>query len=498
MFDDLNQELEKFYKLFLFSFALVIMTYGFAFTNYTVTIDNELPVLQDFGMDYGRWAQNFIRYHVFRGHLQYFTLLLSLFIFTIAAVRLSKLFKFDGIAAYIFCALFLTFPQLSYQLVFSIMADVAAIGILLSVICVELFIKGSLAINVIRKVLYFLSAAFIMMFTFAIYQAFIIVPPLIYVIVFFQRTYLADFNLKAELLNILQFAAVTIAGILLYLLSVKIICPPIQNSEYLAGFLAGESGNFLLNFLSVWYNNLLGNAYYGEKMFLVSTILSIILLVKLVIERKLIIIRVVTLFAILLLPFAISAIITSGYHPPRIYVTSNLVFAFIVVFTLKDFKVIMPKLVQIGILLMLFFNIYVVTNLYYTVNKIYKHDRRIAQKIDDIIQIKYPNFNAGEKTVYFYGYFPYEYHQNMRLNNSEVFGGSFYNWDNGNNYRINNFFKKADVADYKMLGLKSQLESIKDSIKDMPKWPNYESIKMVNDIVIVKLGSREGMTLNLE
>ena len=131
-------------------------------------------------------------------------------------------------------------------------------------------------------------------------------------------------------------------------------------------------------------------------------------------------------------------------------------------------------------------------------NKIFKHDKRIAEKIDNLIQYKYPTFCLSEKNIYFYGYFPYEYHQKFRLQNSEIFGGSIFNWDNGNNYRIINFFKEADIAEYKMLDNKEKFNLIKDSIEKMPTWPNQESIKKINDVVIVKLGNEKGQPLPCE
>ena len=66
---------------------------------------------------------------------------------------------------------------------------------------------------------------------------------------------------------------------------------------------------------------------------------------------------------------------------------------------------------KIIVVFTVFTNIYFVTNLFYSANKIYKHDKKIAEKIDAIIQNKYPNFFTTEKFIYFYGYFPYEYHE---------------------------------------------------------------------------------------
>ncbi|MCZ8144477.1 glucosyltransferase domain-containing protein [Flavobacterium sp.] len=493
-----NPENKNFYKLFLITFALAILAYGFALSNFTVSIDNEAPIFPDFGMSFGRWGQNLIRYHLFAGFLQYFTLLLSLFLFSLSAVKLSALFKFNNYTSYFFCALFVTFPQLSYQLVFSIMADVAGIGFLLSVISVELFLKGIQANSLIKKILLLIAVPLLLMFTLSIYQAFVLVPITIFVILFFIKTFEDTFELIPEIKKTLLFIGIVVLSILFYSISVKLICPPIEKSEYLSSFVSGNSENIFSNFLSLCKNHLKGTSYYGEKLYILIPLLFALLLPNLFINKKYFVYRILILFFLSISPFIISFFITNGYHPPRLYLTSNLIFAFGISLFIDRFKISSQNIVKTLVTLIVIINIYFVTNLFYSVNKIYKHDKKIAEKIDSIIQSKYPNFSVGDKTVYFYGYFNYDYHQKFRLENSEIFGGSFFSWDNGNNYRIINFIKEADVADYKMLESKEKLSIIKDSITNMKVWPDYDSVKMIDNVVVVKLGKEKGAPLYFE
>ena len=111
MFNTVENEDKSISKLFLSTFFLGIITYGFALTNFTLSIDNETPILSDFGLGLGRWGQNLILYHIFGGHLPYFSLILSLFLFSVAAVQISNLFKFNGFAAYCFCGKVINSPQ---------------------------------------------------------------------------------------------------------------------------------------------------------------------------------------------------------------------------------------------------------------------------------------------------------------------------------------------------------------------------------------------------
>ncbi len=484
------------YKLFLFTFLSGILTYGFALTNYTISIDNEMPIFADFGLDVGRWGQNLILYHLFGGHLRYFSLVLSLVLFSVAAVQISKLFKFEGFAAYFFCGLFVTFPQLSYQVIFGMMAVVAALGVLLSTLCVQLFMKGYEIKSLPQKIALFSAVALILMFTLSIYQAFILIPVTLYIILFFQGTFEDSFKISTEIKKTLLFGAVILVSGLLYYISVKIICP-LQKGGYIESFVSGSMDNFFPNFVSISKSHLGGNFYYGEKLYVLVSVSIVLLLINLLFDKKRFIYRFLVLLFLIVSPFLLSYFITNGYHPPRLFLTTNIVFAFVIVFTLNRFKIISFPVTSIAIISIGLLNIYFVTKLFSSVNKIYKHDRRIAEKIDHIIQTKYPTFSTTEKTVYFYGYFPYDYHQKFRVDKSEIFGGSFFSWDNGNNYRIINFFSEADVAEYSLI-TKEKYDAVKDSIANMPVWPDSESIKMINNTVVVKLGKDKGGALYFE
>jgi Glucosyl transferase GtrII len=484
-------------KLFVFTFILSALTYGFALTNFTLSIDNETPIYDSHGMDLGRWGTNLLKYHLFNGHLVYFTQLIGLMVFSICSIRLVKLFKFEGVSAYFFCVLFVTFPQLSYQLVFYMMADLGAIGVLLSILTIELYMN-IYDKPIYKKLLYYLIIALILMFIIAIYQAFLIVPATVLLILLFQKSFENSFNLFSEIKKILTFGGITVVSIVFYYLSVKILCPPIENSSYISSFVSTGSQNTFISFILLVKNHLLGNAYYGEKFFLLVPILSFILCIKMFTEKKGFVLKLLFLLALIISPFVISFLNSAGYNPPRLYLTSNLIFAFIIVFTINIFKVSNHNIIKLSIAFILIFNFYFITNLFFTVNKICKHDITIAENIDAKIQNKYPDFYTTEKYVYFYGGLPFDYHQKFRLENSEIFGGSIYSWDNGSNYRLLNFFSKSEVANYKMVETKEMYDSFKDSIAKMPVWPNHESVKKFNNVVVVKLGENKGAPLFFE
>jgi hypothetical protein len=498
MNDLLKKESESDFKLYLFTFILSIVAYGFALSNYTLSVDNEIPILSDFALDMGRWGQNLIRYHLFNGHLQYFTFILGLFLFSVSAVRLAKFFNFDNIYAYFFCGLFITIPQISYQVVFYMMSDIAGLGILLSVVSVDIFVRNIDNNSKFKLFLYLLLSALLIMFLTSLYQILILVPVTLYVIHFFQKLFNEDYNQKNEIKKIFVFAGLILFSIILYSISVKIICPPIKDSGYLLSFTSGNSNNMFSMFFDIWTNNLMGNFYYGEKLFILIPIISIILCLRFLIEKKYFVLKFLVLFFLLLSPFLVSLFISNGYHPPRIYVTTSIVFSFIIVFSIKTFQLNkLNYLTTTLISLIIICNIYFITNLFYSCNKIYLFDKRNAEKMYDLILKKYPNFETNEKVIYFYGFFDFEYHQKFRLDKSEIFGGSIFHWGEADNYRVNNFFKLSNIGEFNMIN-KEQFDSVKDSINEMPIWPNEASVKMINGVVVVKLGEKKGAKLYFE
>ncbi len=390
---------KKSFNLFTFSFALSIITYGFTLSNYSLSVDSETPIYSEFAMSLGRWGTNFVRYYIFEGHLPYFTLLLGLFLLSITAVELSGLFKFKGDMKYLFCALFLTFPQLSYQLVFTMQADVIPLGFLSSIFAVKFFNKSLVKLFSPTSLSYFFISAFLIMFTVAIYQGLILIPIIIFIISFFLNSFEDDFNFKKETRKAFSFFLVIIFGLVLYYISVKLLCPPVDGG-YLSSYMSGRSDNQFLNGLSIWLKNLIGGFYYGEKTFIISTLVLLILIFQLATQKKLFFIRTSILLLLFLIPFGFSFLITNGYHPPRIYLTSGIVFAFSIVFFISRIKYKKTSIIFISIICLT--NIYFITNLFYSNYRIFNHDKEIAKKIDFLIQSKYPNFNSNTDYVYFF------------------------------------------------------------------------------------------------
>ena len=124
----------------------------------------------------------------------------------------------------------------------------------------------------------------------------------------------------------------------LYYISVKLFCPPVEKDQYLSSFWSGDYGSAIVNFFIILKDNLLGKAYYGEILFVLVPILISLLTLKFLWAKNCFYIDFnLNLFV----NFSFSYFfffITNGYHPPRLYVSSNLIFSFLIVFQLNLLK----------------------------------------------------------------------------------------------------------------------------------------------------------------
>jgi len=481
---------EKF-KLFIFSFAICLICYGFALVNFTVAIDGENPIYPDFAMSLGRWGLNFIRYKLLGGYTPYFTLLAALVFMSLSAVEICRILKLRSIKSYIFCSLFLTFPQLAYQLVFLVQAEAVGLAFLLNVYSYSLFLLAYEKKNKYTKLLLFALSAILITFALSIYQALIFIPVVLCLLQMLINSELSSFSFKDELKKNIVFAIILAIGSGLYLLSVDLLCPPVQGS-YLSTYVAGESENKFIAFYKLWIELIKGKMFYGNTLFFISTLLFVVLILKYGINRKMFFLKFGIILVLMILPFTISYFITNGYHPPRLYMSMGIVFAIpfiLLINRVKTFDI--PIAITFVISLI---NIYYVTELYNSQSKIVAQDVNNAKTILLKINAKYPEIDLSKTPIYFHGSITGEFYDKFTLPQSEIFSGSFLKWDNGNNYRIQSFYSYMGIASLQITN-QAGYAKIKEKITPLPIWPSSNSIELIDGIMVVKLGENEGSPL---
>jgi hypothetical protein len=478
--------------LYVFSILVAIITYGFALTNFSLSVDSEMPAWDPASLNLGRWGNYFLRSYVFNGLLPYYTLLFGLIFLGITSVEITKILNIKGIYAYIFCLLFVSFPQHAYQLFFTMQADAVPLGFFLGTMSISLFLKQSKIKWV--KILFNVFSVLFLASTFAMNQALILVPFVLYILYFFIQINNSETDIKKEFKKALSFAGCFVIAILVYLLSVKIFVKSENSAYFLNSYASGKTSNPFIDFFKILVDNIFGNHYYGEKPYILVFLgffISLILFVK---EKRNAWLKSLIFVVLLIIPFTMSFFIRSGWHPPRLYVSSPLVFVFVVVFVLQKLPKQYYNQLLFASLLLFLWNSYYVTNLFYTQNKIFKHDLEIAKDISYKIN-SLDGFNSESDFVYFYGGLPMSNHEKLILPKSEVFESSIFRWDNGNNWRIFNFFKFNDILYYRFLDDEKAFNKIKDSLKTMPVYPLNGSVKKIENVVVVKLNNERGSTM---
>lgn len=481
---------------YLFSILIGIIVYGFALSNFSVVPDTETPIYHDYSLSLGRWGTNIIRYHIFNGLLPYYTLLVGIFFLSISAVEFSKILQINGIFKYVFILLFISFPQHAYQLAFTMQADAIGIGYFTASLAIGMFLK----LNFEKKLTFYLKLtliALLLIFTIAIYQALVFIPIVLYSLYFFTKINNPETDVKIEWKKLFQFVGVLLIASIVYALSVKLFFSSTE-SGYLSSYASGENTNRFKNFFLLVRDNLFGTFYYGNLPYLLAFIGILLSLFYFIIEKKRIILKSLIFIFLLISPFIISYFISNGSHPPRLYVSSTLVFSFVIVFLLAKINLKYAPQIMFVAMVIFLWNTYFVTNLFIASNKIYQHDLNLAYNINNYIKDNFKNFNPESDYVYFYGQTPLKEYEKMILPKSDVFSGSLFRWDNGNNWRIINFFRFKDIAYYRFLDDEQSFNRIKDSIPKMPAYPLEGSINKFDNVVVVKLGFTRGTLLSFE
>jgi len=485
----------KTYILLFLTFVGSLITYGYTLTNFSLSVDNETPIIPDFSLHLGRWGTNLVRYHLFGNLLPYYTLLFSLFFMSFSAVIIARIFKLNFIYSLIFSILFITIPQLAYQMVFLMQSDAIALGYLASSFALVIFIEKFLKNETIFKWAWFGLAALLIMFVIACYQGLFLVPIVTFLAYIYSISQQNKLTLKEFSTLILKFSGLIVLGVIFYYISIKTVFVMEANGNF-EGYTSGDSNDLLTNFIQVLWGNLIGNFYYGDQLFFLAPLAGIGLIIYNFINPRINqIINILSILGLLVIPFVISLPITNGYNPPRLYISSGITFGILIVYFLKIFDKTTINFWTTTIIG--FINIFFITNLYYSNHKIYEHDVRIAEQISKEIRSKFPE-SPAQQIVYFHGAVPMDNLNHIVLPKSEIFGGSMFNWDNGNNYRIVSFYSFLNIDQFQLLNDLDLYRKIEPNVGSMPVWPKEGSIQMFDNVVVVKLAQEKGSPLPCE
>ena len=66
-------------------------------------------------------------------------------------------------------------------------------------------------------------------------------------------------------------------------------------------------------------------------------------------------------------------------------------------------------------------------------------------------------------------------------------GSSIFEWDGGNPYRAGAFMRLLGMGNFRIINNQERAKII-DHVEEMPSWPNHDSVRNIDGIIVVKFG----------
>ncbi len=490
--------------VFIWTFMLAVIAYGYELFNFSLSPDEELNSFIKAAdatvyPEVGRWGIYFLRQLLSADSvLPYFPFLIAILCLAASAAVFITQFRMNLYAKLIFAIVFVTHPIHTYYLGFNTSNMYYTIGMLLTVLA---FLAYSELVSGKRPVILLgLISVVLLMFGLSMYQshlAFFIVLGLFFL-------FYHEYQSKA-------FTPKTIAVKILYLISIGIVAVVIYQVINLAtkyivlGSIHSNSGGYLdkmyawdkksiSEILKSLYSGILNyftaKHYYGgisgyTVVGIVPVIIYYILKRNAPAGQKLMVLLLLVL--LFFAPFTI--VVLNGMPlPVRTLMAFPLMLGLIWAFGYDYSPRWLRTMMLVFAIYLLLNNTYTNTRLFYASRVSWEADRNMAVRITErVYDLDLP---TGEEatSVVFAG--SYDHQANVLFLKSDIHGASFFAWDNGASYRIRAFFRMLGINDFDIIDY-SRAQHLSGEISRMPNWPERESVKLIGDIVVVKLSETQ-------
>ncbi len=465
---------------FLSALISYLFVYGFELTHFTLSIDEENMNNFYATLSTGRWGHSLLRMSILpEPYVPFFTMFFALVVLSLSSSVMCRYLKLDTEHSIVFSILIAAIPQMAYQLEFNNQADTVALAILCSSVSltfIETFsIKNSLTFIVLTVI------------SLSIYQSiFLYAASLLCVRMAFDA-YNNFSSVKSCTKKISCFFTLVVLSLLINFLLDKLIMWyfSIESSSYLSQMIGWDKGSFreVIHRTNSFVRSYLKfKAPYGLNMFSFTTIAVVIIAITAILKKRnfilVIILSILCLASGFILNYAL------GTHlVPRAMTQLPVIFAGLL--TLAIFSLNIRFSGYVISLIFLISGASYANRLFYSDYMARKGDKSTASEILSTIYNKYPEFDAAQTPVFFYGGF--QPLNTWKIPTADVFGASFFSWDGGNNSRIYNFFKVSNIAEFQRPST-FQIDNSIIYAKHMQVWPNHASIELHDGVVIVKLG----------
>ncbi|MDD2522754.1 MAG: glucosyltransferase domain-containing protein [Anaerolineaceae bacterium] len=478
--------------LFLFLILIIVTAYGFELFNVNLTIDEEFAATRETAnsgfITSGRWGLHILTKLLLpKQVIPFIPLALTLCFQTAGMLLLLESLEIRRqIDRILVIAFGLTWPGLAYLYSFSFVNFAVGFGIL----CISL----GLFILVRAQKRLRLLAAIPIAFVFSIYQP--LLQPLVMVFLLFV---LYKWQKEQKDLSRFMFSALLVTGIgyLLYLgvQQLFLLAYQTEMSNYVSHYF--DFGNLFHNFnvyiLKLWrlfYNVMIGDVtFYGiairvlPLLLLMSGVSTLYHAFK---RRKkwantLGFLVLLALFSVL--PF-IGGILTKGYIPYRSLLGVPIFFMGWTALALKD----VGNQARVIISFFAFFTLFQfassMNHIFASSAFAYEEDKFLAGQL--VQRIEQEKVQAGETDVAYLDMVGFVDRPSTPLiSRIENIGASFFGWDGGNPSRAAAFLKTLGYEDLEGLPIQRRANYVLLG-EIMPVWPKPGSLRIVDDVVVIK------------
>ena len=480
------------------AFAAAAAVYGgFLFTP-GFHLDDELSAYYgviNADVSLSRWGTALIRLGLipppFNG---WFTSLLSLTLLSLAAVIFSAMFDCGLLGRRVAATIFLAFPQFAYELEFHVQADVIPLGYalaLLSFASYEYSAEGPASVRLMLRAVSTLLAVLAL----SIYQPVVLVAIALCLFAALRRISRGD-RLHAILRCVIGYAAVMAFVCSAYVVisrSLLAMTGLPNGSAYFTDQLAWgrqPTAEVFQTVLKLLAGAPSSTSYYGEGAYA-----YVLLPASLIVARSLRTTPLRCLISVLLVILLIAwpyllVILLGTQQPGRTFVSQSFVFAgfWALAFDMlsrSKLRAAVPALAIAAATLFLLSGTFHASRLAFADDIAWRADISTGTRLASDIYRKYPDFNAQQHAVLFYG--PYRREVFWHRANYDTFGRSFFEWDDGNTDRIDAFLTVSGIANFHPPAGADRPDLIR-AARLLPRWPTPDAVAMLNGTIIVHLG----------
>jgi uncharacterized membrane protein YqhA len=492
------------------SFLIGVFSFGYELFNFSLSIDDELATLLNAeemksSIITGRWAFYLLNLFFHPNSLMpYYTTALAIILISASASLLVIHHQGNIPSKLVFLVIFISSPVHSYYLAFNL-SFYYALGMVLSTIA---FFALKSAVNT-KGIAFrnYLTAALLLAFSIALYQSMLAFFLVLTAYFIFEEISKQSINKNQIQKLFFGIIGVSIIGLLVYKFGdyltrlVFLEAENRQDTDYLDNFSTWALSDLktkIVNLIISTRNYLTGlrkdQIYLGiaEKTTLILvSILAYQIISK---ERKSfrkVIWSLLSLLLLVLSPFAIMYL-NGADLPVRAMMSLPVMIAILWFSTYQRAGKLVRRVMLLIVIFILINNSFINTRLFYASNTSWEADKALAHRIAERINSLDSKHKNGLIQVAFVG--DLQQSQNQLFLKSDVFGASFFNWEAGDPRRTfalmkivgHSNFTNPSQSDYGLLF---------DEISKMPSWPDNGSVKLFDDIVVVKFSEPLGSWL---